>query len=401
MVENRATKWIVGPVQAPFVLVLSVLLCAGLLVLVGCHEGRTAGKPVATKAAPSTAGALQASPNKTAAVPAAKVTQPTQAVPGVPKIKVEKPVQDFGNIGPETTHTLKFAFKNVGTVPLKVVRVKKCCGSVTSGVEEGQEYAPGESGALEVQFSTGTYPGPLVRNLSIETNDPNEPVSHLTIKANVVFPVEHQPAKLDLFAKQENAGCGPITLKSVDGKPFSITGFRSTANTITAEFDPNVKATEFTLKPKADMEKLKRSPRGQVSIDLTHPECKNIRILYDVSPEFTISPPQLTLFNLKAEQPIRRDIWVMSNNGQDFEIESVSSQRGSMKLVESKKMPPTPAEQEAISKGAKAGTRYQLQIEITPPSLEDKRSILSDVLEVKIKGGDTLTLQCRGFYAAS
>jgi hypothetical protein len=371
------------------------------LVLVGCQEENAAVEPVATGAKPAVAGGLQASPGKAESAPAARTSKPAQAVAGVPKIKVEKPTQDFGNIGPETTHTLKFAFTNVGTAPLKIVRVKKCCGSVTSGVEEGQEYAPGQSGALEVQFSSGTYPGPLVRSLSIETNDPNETIAHLTIKASVVFPVEHQPSVLSLFAKAENAGCGPIKLKSVDGVPFAITGFRSTASTITAEFDPNVKATKFTLMPKADVERLKRSPKGQVSIDLTHPECKNIRILYDVSPEFTISPPQLTLFNLRAEQPIRRDIWVMSNNGQDFEIESVSSQRGSMKLTQTTKVPPTQAEQEAVNKGARGGARYQLQIEITPPILEDKRSILSDVLEVKVKGGETLTLQCRGFYAAS
>jgi hypothetical protein len=397
MVENRATKWMVGPLQASFLTVLSMLLCAGLLGLVGCQKADSTAQPLATKAEPVKAGKPEAAPSKEQGAAA----QPAQGVMGTPKIKVEAPVQDSGNIGPETQHTLKFAFKNVGTAPLKVIRVKKCCGSVTSGVQEGQEYPPGQGGTLEVQFSSGTYPGPLVRSLSIETNDPNEPVASLTIKANVVYPVEHQPSRLELFAKQENAGCGPITLKSADGKPFAITGFRSTANTITAEFDPNKKATEFTLNPKADMEKLKRSPKGQISIELTHPECKNLRILYDVSPEFTISPPTLTLFNLKADQPIRRDVWVMSNNQQDFEIESVSSQRGSMKLIESKKVPPTAAEQEAVSKGAKAGARYQLQIEITPPSLEDKRSILSDVLEVKIKGGDTLTLQCRGFYAAN
>jgi hypothetical protein len=401
MVGNRAMKRIVGPVQASFLLVLSILLCAGVLVSVGCQKGSSAAKPLAAGAEPPVTSKVRASPSRQQSAAPEKAPQSGQAVAGVPKIQIENRVQDFGNIGPETKHTTTFAFKNVGTAPLRIVRVKKCCGSVTRGVEEGQEYAPGKGGALEVEYLTGTYPGPLVRNLSIETNDPNEPEAHLTIKANVVFPVEHQPSRLELFARQENAGCGPITLESVDGQPFAITGFRSTANTITADFDPNVKATEFTLHPKADLEKLKRSPKGQVSIDLTHPELKNIRILYDVSPDFTISPPQLTLFNLKADEPIRRDIWVMSNYEKDFDIESVSSQRGSMKLIESKKVSPTPMEQEAARKGVKIGARYQLQIEITPPALEDKRSILSDVLEVKIKGGETLTLQCRGFYAAS
>jgi len=46
-------------------------------------------------------------------------------------------------------------------------------------------------------------------------------------------------------------------------------------------------------------------------------------------------------------------------------------------------------------------TRYQLQIDVTPPPAESSRVVLSDILEVKIKGGDTVPVQCRGFYSGN
>jgi hypothetical protein len=39
-----------------------------------------------------------------------------------------------------------------------------------------------------------------------------------------------------------------------------------------------------------------------------------------------------------------------------------------------------------------------LKVEAVPPAPADERAVWSDVLEVKIKGGDTLTIPFRGFY---
>jgi hypothetical protein len=427
MAKNRVEEWtVVRPQRLSFTAVLVTLLVCGVVLLsqVGCQQESSTAKSPAVQAAPAAkAEQAPATPEKPAAAvptqpavvgapareakPAQSAAQEKPAQPqpagATPKIEVKMMAQDFGDIGPETSHTMKFEFKNVGNAPLKVTRVTGCCGSVVRGVKDGQEFAPGESGTLEVDYRTGTYPGSLVRRITMQTNDLSQPegVVNLTIKANVVYRIEHSPNRLNLFPKKANAGCPPITLKSTDGKPFSISGFRATANTITAEFDPNVKATEFVLKPKVDVDKLARNARGQISINLTHPECANVLIPYDVLPEFSVTPSQLTLFNIKANQPLQREIWVLSNYDADFDIDSVVSQRGAMKLLESKKIPGAAKAEGPAGDAGKAGARYQLRIEITPPVLEDKRSILSDVLEIKLKSGETLTVQCRGFYAAS
>lgn len=322
-----------------------------------------------------------------------------------PKVTVENPVLNLGDIGTDSKVSGKFTFVNAGPGVLKIVQVHSCCGVVIRGVEAGQEYAPGKSGLLEFDYVTGSTPlADVKRELRLQTNDPEQKFVSFTIKANIVRRVEVNPTRLRLFLKQENAGCGDITVRSLNGKPFSITSFRSTANSITAVFDPNASATEFVLKPQADMEKLQKNVRGVVSIDLTHPECGNVRVLYDVLPEFTINPAHMMLFNMRPGQPIQRDVWVLSNYLDEFDIESVSSQKGYVRLVEKKK----------------ADNRYQLRIEIVPPEPDGNanaatassdgasttsavgqggNTLAADMLEVKIKDGDTLSIPIRGFYA--
>ncbi len=347
-----------------------LLVCLGLLVLqAGCQEGNSDGK----------ATSMQTEPVDVTD----KVRPVDQAQGDVPKISVEKNVLDFGEIGPGAVKTGKFTFKNVGKAPLKVLDVKSCCGVSTKGVKRGQIYKPGETGALEFNYTAGTRLGPVNRDLYLTTNDPNQERVKLSIKSKVVLRVKVEPTSLRLFTKLDNAGAKDIVLTSLDGKPFAVTGFRSTSNAIIADFDPSKEATEFVLKPKVDLEKLPRYRKGQVSIDLTHPMCTNLRINYDVLPEFALDTSQIIVFKAKPDELIERKIWVISNYEADFEIESVSTQKGIVNIINKEKV----------------GNRYHLTLGIVPPSLEEGETVVIDELEIKIKGGETLMARIRLFYS--
>ncbi len=389
MAENHRTeKAVTCRRKAHFLRVLGVMLvCAALLICQsGCQEETSAAK---TPAVETPVKVTRVTPTEN---PAAAETQDGAASEAVeisdvktmdaPRIVMESTEHDFGEIGPSTSHEAEFRFTNEGTAPLKITQVRSCCGVVTSGVKPGQEYAPGKSGVLKISYRSTSQPGSMQRHLGIYSNDPIHSVVELTIRAKIVPRVVCEPSTMKLFLKQDNAGAGDITVKSLDGRPFAIKAVRSTGNAIIVDFDPKVEATEFVLKPIADMEKLKRNPRGYISIDLTHPECQNVRVLFDVLPEFTVSPPTIMLFNLKAGQPVEREVWILSNYQDDFEIESVTSQKEIVTLLSKNKVQ----------------NRYQLKLQITPPAAEGERAVLSDIIEVKIKGGETLSIQCRGFY---
>jgi len=297
----------------------------------------------------------------------------------VPEIAVEKPVLDLGEVGLTAKRTGQFKFASTGTAPLKILKVQSCCGVTTRGVEAGQEYAPGQSGTLEFDFYGNVLSPALTRELVLETNDPDHKLVKLTMKASVVQRIECEPAPVRLFLKKENAGCPDLTIRSLDGKPFSITGFKSTADIVSAPFDPDEKATEFVLKPRVDMEKMGSLLTGQISIDLTHPECGNIRIAFNVLAEFTVNPGYLMWL---PGQPKQREIWIISNYHDDFEVESMVSAKGCVKLLDKKKI----------------GNRYQLQIEIVLPARQGKEPMATDTIEVKIKDAAPVSIPFRGFY---
>jgi len=306
-----------------------------------------------------------------------KITDPNQPAP---KIKFDKVVLDFGKVGPETKSTGEIKLTNTGEGILKITKVEQCCGVVTR--LEKHEYAPGESGTLKVTYNATAEIGSFKGELFVKSNDNTNPEAKLTIKSEIVSKIACTPNKLKLFLNEENAGCEKLTITSLDNKPFEIKGFTSTAECITADFDPTVKATEFVLDLKVDSEKLQKNKKGNIKISLTHPEGKSAYILYNVVPKYTIDPQALIFFNAEPQKPIKKTIKVLNNYTDDFEIGSTSSKDNTIKVIRTSK----------VENG------YHLDIEITPQAKEEKIRF-SDVFYINIEGGEQLVVSCTGYYA--
>jgi len=347
-----------------------------LLVQVGCQKEAKAPEKSKTALNRQSAG-----PNEPAIGPVKTKTVPEANEPA-PKITFEKVIYDFGEVGPRTTNSCEFKFTNAGDGLLKIVRVKACCGFAARLKANKKEYAPGESGTVIVTFSASRFRGRLTRYMYVSSNDKAKPSVTLTVKAKIVPKVSYQPERLNLLLKDENAGCPKITLTSLDNQPFAIKQFKSTANSITVDFDASVKKTKFILQPKVDMEKLRRGLNGRISISLTHPECRTVTIPFNTRPRFKITPLSIIVMHAEPQKPTKRKVWIFNNYGEDFEIESASSQKGIIKVLS----------QEKIRSG------YQFEVEITPPAAEGKKRLFTDVFFVNIKGGGKLQISCRGFY---
>ncbi|MDH4239573.1 MAG: DUF1573 domain-containing protein [Phycisphaerae bacterium] len=366
-----------------------------LLLQICCQEqfeGTKASKPVLTDAKPvlseseaqKTVSTTAEVPRQEEAVKAKTITVKNKTdvnEPG-PEITFESLIYDYGEIGAGTKNSCEFNFKNTGKTLLKISKVDAPCGCTVPQLAK-KEYTPGESGILTVIYRPGNSPGTATKRLYVNSNDKAKPRLGLTIKAKVVMKVEHNPERLNLLLKGENAGCPEITLKSRDNLAFAITGFKSTGDSITADFDPSVKAASFVLKPKIDMEKLREGLRGQVEISLTHPECKKVTIIYDTLAEFKVDPRVVYVREAEPQKPVTKKVWVFSNYNEEIEVESTSSKNGTVKVLT----------QEKIRNG------YQFEIQITPPAAESKRTVFTDVFTVKLKGAQQLQITCYGIYA--
>ena len=297
-----------------------------------------------------------------------------------PEITFEKMAYDFGEVAPRRNHTGQFKFTNTGKSPLTITDVKPCCGVITELDKE--EVAPGESGILKVEYRSGQRAGTMTRRIYVSSNDPANPKVALTIKAKIVPKVAYEPQKLEFLLKGETR-CPNITLTSLDNQPFSIETFKSTGDCITADVDPTVEATKFSLQPQIDLEKLQTRSHGIITLNLTHPQCEKVSIVFSVMPRFQVTPSNLILRDTEPEKPIRKKISVRSNYDEDFEVESTSSRKGLIKVVN----------QEKTRNG------YQLDVEITPPATADSERFM-DVLSVSLKGGEKLSFTSLGFHSS-
>jgi hypothetical protein len=235
---------------------------------------------------------------------------------------------------------------------------------------------------LQINYHVSKRAGRARHAVFVSSNDEASPKVTLSVTATILKKVAHEPKELKFVLKDENVTCPEITITSVDGRPFAIKSFRSPGSCITASFDSSEEATKFVLKPKVDVEKLRRNADGHIRIGLTHPKWDMVVIPFSTLPEFQVTPPSILALNAEPEKPIKREVWVLSNYEDDFEVESTLSKEGIIKVLRQEKV----------------GNRYKFELQITPPQLAEDKRVFTDVFYVNIRGRRTLEVNCRGFY---
>ncbi len=303
----------------------------------------------------------------------------------VARIAFEKVIHDFGIISPETQNLCEFKFKNAGDGILKIEEVTKDCGCTPFELDK-TEFAPGESGILKVNYVTETQLGPATKELTIHSNDIENPEVVLAVKATIASQIDYEPKMFNLVLKGENAECSPLTISSIDDQPFSISYIQSTGNCITADFDPSVESTRFELQPKVDMATLETILNGVVEIGLTHPECKKISVAMRTKPRFTMIPRSLTIRNATPNTAITKKLRIINNYGESFTLENPTARQGSITVVNTTVIP---------NRG------YELDLQITPPATEDTRKAFSEELSLDLSSGLKLNIPCYVFYSGA
>jgi hypothetical protein len=299
-----------------------------------------------------------------------------------PKIVFEQTTHDFGSVAPGSLNPCKFKFKNTGLGVLKISEVTKTCGCTVFTLDK-KDYAPGEEGAIDVGYNADRAIGLRTRHLYVLSNDPVNPRVELTIKASIAPKVIYEPNKLDFALRGEKAGPLDLTVKSVDDQAFSITGYNATGNAVSIVFDPNQKAKSFALKAKLEAQKTGANNSGQIEITTTHPECPTITVPFSALPRFKVDPPAINILSAEPGKVINKELWLLNNYNEDFDIASVTSKENIIKVVAKEKV----------------GNRYKLSLDVLPPKQASNQvRMFTDTLTITIKDGETIEVACRGFY---
>jgi len=308
-------------------------------------------------------------------------TAPAEPNGPPPEIYFEQTTHDFGSVAPGSTNSGEFKFKNKGAGILKITDVSKTCGCTVSTLDK-KEYAPGEEGTLKVRYSADQSAGVRTKKLHVLSNDPNTPRVELTIVASIAQKVVYEPERLDYKLKGDTPGAAELTIRSVDEQLFAITKFEATADAVTANFDPNQKATKFVLQTKIAPPKMGSSITGRIEVTTTHPDFPSLTVPFSILPKFSADPPVIHVFNAGPEKPVRRELWLLNNYDDDFDIDSATSKEGIIKVISQEKV----------------GNRYKFYLEIRPPEAKKTVRMFTDTFSISIKDGEKIDVACRGFY---
>jgi hypothetical protein len=290
---------------------------------------------------------------------------------------------DFGEVSPNKLYKASLNFTNAGDDTLRITKIDRCYGVVAKLAGGKKEYAPGEGGTIQLEWRSGTEPMTFTGELVVHTDDKANLVSRLKIRAKIMLKVTWEPKRLRLTLDDDTASSQNIRIRCLDDRPFSITSFKSTGDSIIADFDPSAEATEFVLEPKINAENLHGNLKGRITVGLTHPDCKAAIVLFDVLREYTISPPLLLIFDAEPNKPIVRKISVVNNYRKDFGVDSLSSKNG---IVGTRVL------------GKKEITNGHLvEVELTPPASGDKNGFM-DELYLTLGDGEKLSIKCHMYY---
>jgi hypothetical protein len=315
-------------------------------------------------------------------VPEKTAAEKPKASGAAPNIKFDTVVHDFCDVSPDSVNTCKFGFKNTGRGTLEITQTKGTCKCTVPDLQK-KVYAPGEAGEISVQFHAPTYQGPTSQNIFVSSNDPENPRVELTIRAHVQSQVRVTPESMNLsLIDANNAGAVAITLKSIDNERFAVTGIASEGNVFTVDFDPNNISDTHTLYPKVNIENLRKYLGGYLVFAINHPHCGSVRVQYNCLREFETSPAVIIIRDAVPDQNQTRTVYLISNYNQPIEIESITSEKGIVKVVGQEQ----------------TENRFKIDVNVLPPPKEGQSRVFSDVLHIKIKGKEQIDIQCRGFY---
>lgn len=293
----------------------------------------------------------------------------TQDPQKIGRLKVDSEVYDFGSIEPLASATGEYTLTNVGEGMLTIQRTHASCGC-TKPVLGKKTLKPGESTNMKVTYTASSHPGEVKKTITIYNQPPAQPSKKIvTIAGKIREIVEVEPQNIRFELSDQGPMEYQIKLKSLDNKPFRITGVTASGrDTVTATFDKEAEQTEHTLTVTGNPQKLHKITSGIITIRTTHNKAMNLTTRFSTVRPFAVHPPSRLLRDMKPGETKTGSLKVVSNFREEFEIEGVESQNGYVEVDE-------------ISKTQDG---YQISYSAKMPEDTSKR-YMNDTVTIKIK----------------
>ncbi len=151
-----------------------------------------------------------------------------------------------------------FKYENKTDKTITIKNVRSSCGCTVASLKKN-EVAPGEKGEVTATFKIGGRTGAQQKTVTVETDDPAQPVTNLLLKATIPDVLQVQPS---FVFWETGAAAKPkqITVTAGDGVTLTKVDVTSSSPDFTTKVDAGKKPGEFiiTVAPK-DTKKLSAS----------------------------------------------------------------------------------------------------------------------------------------------
>ncbi len=291
--------------------------------------------------------------------PSVLVTRNAEPAAG-PRLEVEEPVHDFGEVWIKPTLDHTFVVKNTGSAVLKILNVKPSCGCTTNG-EYDREIPPGGTGRIPLQLRTRNLTK-FTKRVTVTTNDPRSASFKLSLTGTVKPYVTATPSRLRLSGVKPNDEIIEIVRLSVVPDDVELrvvesskpSGFRATLQP-----GPEPKTFDLTIVGQPPFKEGVNSAKILINTGVPDQPTITIPVIVNVPHRVQIRPTRLFVRNsARAGRPYQVTV---TNNG-DTPVEVLSATTGNPNI-------------KPLVEELEKGKRYRVTLEIAdgyePPTRGD------------------------------
>ena len=235
-----------------------------------------------------------------------------------PRLHCDKPKYDFGTVIGKDRIVHEFILKNVGDEPVRISKVKDCCGVVSAIIP--MVIPPGSNAVCKSVFTTRNRYGQQDKQIFIASNDRKHPYFELKMTGTLLKPVEVSPRYLrlgDLFPDSEINQI--ITATKLLDHAVVLESVKSTIAEIRAEVvEETGRSWRVRLSSANSLKVGKLS--GKIILNYSS-GIINIPVIGTVKPLLQAVPDCIQL-SAKSMHPIERLVMVRSGDDREFDIRS-------------------------------------------------------------------------------
>ena len=292
---------------------------------------------------------------------------------GPARLVCQEPVYDFGTRSSVDIIDHCFVVKNAGDAPLRIKRVRSSC-LCSVGELPKDTLAPGDETTVHVRMHLCGSRGHVNRKFLMESNDPYNPQTVLSVTGTVVRRVEVRPCEVSFLGIYgDTKTCRTVSIDVLDPNVvLNIVQFDSDSPYFRPEIEANKKGKSYVLSISTIPPLPEGVPTGTICLVIDNEQHRTIEIPVkaDVFGKLVVFPREIILATDDRRQVKPLHVTVLPGKTAVFELKAVIS--------------PTPSIETKITPLAGGGYRIDLTVSAVTEDLDGQQlAVLTDVEGLK------------------